>query len=93
MKNLLSGAYGKSLEPLFHLFLYTTDKLEIYTRQTRENDYQVRLLNLDMTVPVDIQTDAGIQRIMVDKKGTTVTSKTPILVDPKIFYLKKVIME
>jgi len=93
VEKLFSGAYGKSLDPLFHLFLYTTDKLEVYIRQTKENEYQVKLLNLDMSIPIDIQTDSGIQRLMIDKKETTVTSKSFILIDPKVFYLKKVIME
>jgi len=93
VEKLFSGAYGKSLEPLFHLFLYTTDKLEVSVKQTKEGEYQVKLLNVDMSIPIDIQTDSGIQRTMVDKKGTTITSKTNILIDPKVFYLKKVIME
>ena len=46
-----------------------------------------------MAIPIDVQTDAGIQRIMIDKKGAVVTSKSPVLIDPKIFYLKKVIIE
>jgi hypothetical protein len=46
-----------------------------------------------MTIPIDIQTDTGIQRVMIDKKGTTITSNSYILIDPKVFYLKKVIME
>jgi len=50
-------------------------------------------LNLDMSIPIDIQTDSGIKRITVDKKGTTITSKTSIQIDPKVFYLKKVIKE
>jgi len=78
---------------VFHLFLYTTDKLEVHVRQTKENEYQVKLLNLDMSIPIDVQTDAGMQRITTDKKGTMIVSKTPIVVDPKGFYLKKVIME
>src|SRR6185503_12203417 len=93
VEKLFSGAYGKSLDPLFHLFLYTTDKLEVYVKNTKENEYQVKLLNLDMTIPIDVQTDAGIQRITTDKKGTTVTSKSPIIIDPKVFYLKKVFIE
>ncbi len=93
VEKLFSGVYGKSLDPLFHLFLYTTNKLEVYVRQTKENEYQVKLLNLDMTIPIDVQTDSGVQQIMVDKKGTTITSKSYILIDPKVFYLKKVIME
>jgi len=93
VEKLFSGAYGKSLEPLFHLFLYTTDKLEVSVKQTKEGEYQAKLLNLDMSIPIDIRTDSGIQRVMVDKKGTTIASKTSILIDPEVFYLKKVVME
>src|SRR5688572_29542814 len=93
VEKLFSGAYGKSLDPLFHLFLYTTNKLEVHVRQTKDNEWLVRLLNLDISIPIDVQTDAGIQRISTDKKGTTVTSKTPVIIDPKVFYLKKVIIE
>ena len=93
VEKLFSGAYGKSLDPLFHLFLYTTDKLEVAVKKTNENEYLVKLLNLDMTVPLDVQTDTGIQRIMTDKKGITITSKSPPVIDPKVFYLKKVTVE
>jgi aminopeptidase N len=92
VEKLFSREYGKNLDPLFHLFLYTTAKLEVDVRKTKEGEYQVKLLNLDMSIPIDIQTDSGIQRLMIDRKGTIVTSKTNILIDPKVFYLKKVIM-
>ncbi len=93
VEKLFSGAYGKSLEPLFRLFLYTTDKLEIHVRQTADDKYFIRLLNLDMPVPLEILTDEGSKKLMVDKKGISVNSKTPVQVDPQVFYLKKVIME
>jgi hypothetical protein len=93
VEKLFSGAYGKSLEPLFHLFLYTTDKLEVYVKQTKDNEYTVKLLNLDMSIPIDVQTDSGIQKVVVDKKGVTVTSKSQVIIDPKVFYIKKVILE
>jgi aminopeptidase N len=93
VEKLFSGAYGKSLQPLFQLFLYTTDKLEVHVKQTKENEYLVKLLNLDISLPIDVQTDIGIQRIMVDKKGATVTSNNQVIIDPKVFYLKKVILE
>ena len=93
VEKLFSGAFGKSLDPLFHLFLYTTDMIEVSVKKAKENEYQVKLENLDMTIPIDIQTDTGIQRMMIDKKGSVVTSKSPVLIDPKVFYLKKVIME
>ena len=93
VEQLFSRAYGKSLQPLFQLFLYTTDKLEIHVKQTAEDKYQIRLLNLDMTVPLDILTEAGMKRVEVDKKGITVNSKTPLQIDPDMFYLKKLILE
>jgi aminopeptidase N len=93
VEKLFSGAYGKSLQPLFHLFLYTTGKLEVHVKQTGEDKYQVRMLNSNMPLPMDVQTDSGIQKIVVDKKGVSVTSKTPVVPDPKVYYLKKVIYE
>ena len=93
VEKLFSGAYGKTLQPLFHLFLYTTYKLEIQVKQTADDKYKVSLLNLDMLIPIDIITDAGSQRMNIDKNGITVTSKTGIQIDPKTYYLKKVIYE
>ena len=98
MASISGGIHGLAFHALagaqlFHLFLYTTNKLEVNVRQTKENEYQVKLLNLDMTIPIDVQTDAGLQRVMIDKKATTVTSKSYIIIDPKMFYLKKVVME
>lgn len=93
VERLFSSAYGKSLQPLFQLFLYTTDKLEISVRQTADDKYLVRLVNLEMQIPLEIVTDSGTQRVTADKKGVTVTSKTMVQVDPKVFYLKKVIYE
>ncbi|HPG12821.1 MAG TPA: hypothetical protein PLU37_14910, partial [Chitinophagaceae bacterium] len=93
VEQLFSKVYGKSMEPLFHLFLYTTDKLEIHVRQTGAEKYFVKLLNLDMPVPLEIMTSDGLQKLVVDKKGIEVKSKTYIQVDPRVFYIKKVIME
>jgi hypothetical protein len=73
--------------------LYTTDKLEIHVKQTDDDKYLVKFLNIDMPLPVNIVTDAGMQRLVVDKKGITVTSKTAPQVDPDVFYLKKLIVE
>lgn len=93
VEKLFSGAYGKSLEPVFHLYLYTTDKLEINVKQTGEEKYLVKLVNLDMALPLDILTNTGLQHITVDKKGITVTSNNGLQIDPKVFYFKRVIFE
>ncbi|MBK8521099.1 MAG: hypothetical protein IPL54_09500 [Chitinophagaceae bacterium] len=93
VEKLFSGAYGKSLQPLFQLYLYTNNKLEIHVKQTDENKYLVKLLNMEMQLPINILTGEGTQRLMVDKKGIIVSSKTPIQIDPDVFYFKKVILE
>jgi aminopeptidase N len=93
VEQLFSTAYGKSLQPLFHLYLYTTGKLEIHVKQIAADKYQVKLLNMDMALPVNMVTDAGVQRMVIDKKGMTITSKTPLQIDPDVFYFKKVILE
>lgn len=93
VEQLFSKAYGKSLQPLFHLYLYTNNKLEFHIKQTGADKYKVTLLNMEMPLPVNIVTDKGMQRMMIDKKGITVTSKTPLQVDPDVFYFKKVILE
>jgi len=93
VEKLFSGVYGTSLKPLFQLFLYTIDKLEVHVKQTADDKYIVKLLNLDMTIPMDILTSSGIKRLMIDKKGVTVESKTALQIDPTVFYLKKVILE
>jgi aminopeptidase N len=94
VEKLFSDAAGMDLSPLFHLFLYTTQKLEIDVHQTAQNVYTIRLFNIDMPLPLEITTDKGTTRQMVDnKKGVVVNSATEPLIDTRVFYLKKVIYE
>lgn len=88
-----SIASGKDLKPLFDLFLRTIDKLTISVKQTGATKYQIKILNADLAVPIDIQTDTGITRVELNTKGITVESSTPPVIDPKIFYFKKIILE
>jgi hypothetical protein len=46
-----------------------------------------------MKLPLDITTDAGTKRQMVDAKGVRVESKTIPVIDPEVFYVKKIIIE
>jgi len=93
VEKLFSGAYGKTLQPLFQLYLYTTNNLEILVKQTAEDTFVVKLLNMDIPLPIDVVTSMGQQRIYVDPNGTTVASNTFIQLDPKMFYLKKIVYE
>jgi aminopeptidase N len=94
VQRLFSKASGINLAPLFHLYLYTTQKLEVDVKQTAPNVYNIKLLNIEMPLPLDITTDKGTVRRIVDMaKGTVVSSTTMPLIDSKVFYLKKVIYE
>jgi aminopeptidase N len=93
VEKLFSQASGIDLSPLFHLYIYTTDRLEIDIKQQDVTHYLVKLLNIDMSLPLDITTDAGTSRQRVDKKGVVIASATMPLVDTRVFYLKKVIYE
>ena len=91
---LFSEGYGKSLSPLFNLYLYTTDKLGINVKQTAYNTYTIKLDNINMPLPVDITTNEGTTKQMVDnKKGVVVKSTTLPLIDTHTFYIKKITYE
>lgn len=91
--NHFNAAAGQNLKPLFNLFLYTTDKLGIEVKQTTPNTYSVRLSNIDIPLPVEIQTSSGRKRIMLSKKETVVQSDSAPVIDPDTYYLKKVSFE
>ena len=93
VQRLFSEASGADLSPLFQLYLYTTQKLEIDVRQTGPAQYTIRSLNMRMALPMDITTDKGTERRVVDAVGVKVNSDRAPIVDGKGFYLKKVIYE
>jgi aminopeptidase N len=90
---LFSRAYGKSLKPVFDLYLRTTDKLEVSVQQNGPDTYQISLLNINMELPMDIVTHAGKIRIRVGPQPLTIKSNNVPLIDPDLYYLKKVILE
>jgi hypothetical protein len=93
VQQLFSTAYGHDMAPLFHLYLYTTDKLAIHIQQTAFNTYTVRLDNIDMALPLDITASDGTVRKWIDNKGVIIKSTTMPLVDTRTFYIKKVVYE
>lgn len=88
-----SKAAGRDLKPLFDLYIYSVNKLEVHIKAQRGDKYQVQLLNIDMPLPVDITVDGVTKKYTVDKKGITISSETMPLIDPDTYYLKKLIIE
>ena len=90
---LFSSESGTNLKPVFDFYLRTINKLDINVKQTGNTDYLIQLLNFDFPLPIDVQTSKGTQRMMVDKKGVVVRSDVSPIVDPDVYYLKRVILE
>jgi aminopeptidase N len=88
-----SAAYGQSLAPVFQLFLRTTDKLDVQVKEVEEGQYLVKLPNAGMNLPIDIQTDRGIERHVIPEDGLRISSITIPIIDPIGFYLKKITMQ
>ncbi|MFD0793836.1 M1 family metallopeptidase [Mucilaginibacter litoreus] len=93
VEQYFSKAYGQSLKPLFDMFLRTTDKLEVDVKARPGDKYLIKLQNINMTLPVDVKTDSGTQKLMLNQQGLTVSSKTVPVIDADGWYLKKVILE
>lgn len=93
VEQFFSHESGTNLKPLFDLYLRTTKKLEIQVTRTGDINYNIKLLNYDGVLPLDITTSDGTKRQMIDNKGDTVVSKTCPVVDEKGFYFKRVIIE
>jgi aminopeptidase N len=89
-----SSAANKDLKPLFDLYLRTINKLEITINQTSDTGYVIRLLNFEGSLPVDLEVGGQIMRREVDRSGISIQSTTGYpTIDPKGYYLKKVILE
>ncbi len=91
--NYFNTASRKNLKPLFDLYIYSTDKLSINIRQTGLKTYQVSVGNIDMSLPMEIQTSSGKNKLMLDKKPVTITSDYLPVIDPDGYYLKKIVVE
>jgi aminopeptidase N len=93
VEQYFSKANGKSLKPLFDMYLRTTNKLEVSVKENRNNRYLIKLQNITMDLPLEVTTDAGIKRMTVTPQGVVVTSKTAPVIDADAWYMKKVIYE
>lgn len=94
VEKLFSTAANEDLKPLFDLYLRTTKKLEVSVKQTSDDSYTIKLMNYDGVLPVDISINGEIVRKLVNKTGISVTSNgVPPAIDPKGYYLKKVVLE
>jgi len=81
---------GQNLKPLFDLYLRSVDKLQVHITTLSANKYLIQLQNISMPLPMDVTTNAGIKRQIINTKGIIVESKTFPIIDADMFYLKNV---
>ena len=93
VEQLFSKAAGYSVKPLFDLFIRSTKKMEVQITAMANNEYKIQLVNINMPLPVEILTEKGIEKIIVDKEGVVIKSDVLPQIDPDSYYLKKVIIE
>ena len=93
VEQLFSSESGKNLKPLFDFYLRTINKLEIGVRQIEENKFEIKLLNFGMAIPVDVKIGDTTERTILTKEPIKITSDSWPQIDPKGYYLKKVILE
>ncbi len=93
VEQLFNTSTGVNLSPLFHLYLYTTNKMEVHVKQTAVGKYFVQIDNVDMLLPLDVTGSNGTLKYMVDKKGIAIQSTTLPVIDGDGYYIKKVVYE
>ncbi|HUR10576.1 MAG TPA: M1 family aminopeptidase, partial [Flavitalea sp.] len=92
VEQLFSSASGRNLKPFFDMYLRTVNKLEIAVKQNGDTSYFISTF-FPMSLPLEIQTDTGIQKVVLESKPVLISSKTLPVIDPKTFYLKRVVYE
>jgi aminopeptidase N len=94
VEQLFSRRSGQTLKPLFDFYLRTTNRLEVTLWQSGAEEYSIVAGNFPMPLPVEITTDAGTQKILLNTNTIPVKikSKTLPVIDGRGYYFKKVIM-
>ena len=90
---LFSNATGTSLKPFFDFYLKTTNTFDFLVKETGYQTYQISNTNHFMDLPLEILIDNEIKKITITKQRLTIKSKTPPIIDPNGYYLKKVMMQ
>ncbi|MDB4900850.1 MAG: hypothetical protein JWQ63_131 [Mucilaginibacter sp.] len=93
VEQFFSRESGRDLKPLFDLYIRSIDKLQVHIKELPGNKYQVQLQNMSIPLPIDVTTDSGTKRMIIDSKGLLVSSKTLPVIDEDTYYIKKVTIE
>jgi len=93
VQQFFSEESGRDLKPLFDLYLRSIDKLDVHIKQLSGNHYLIQLQNISMALPMEVTTNEGTKRMIIDQKGLLVSSTTIPEIDEDTFYIKKITIE
>lgn len=74
---------GQDLQGFFDLYLLATDLPEVKVVKKGKSGYQISLKGIEFTMPVEVKTSEGIQKVTLGFKPVSVSSKTLPEVDPR----------
>ena len=80
---------GEDLEDFFQLYLYSTVVPKVEILRKGKDSFEVSLSNIEFSLPMDIRTSSGIQRVEISSEPILITSTEPPVIDPDGWYLKQ----
>jgi aminopeptidase N len=101
VQTYFNQASAIDLSPLFDLYLRTNNKIEVSVKRmanksgdtTSTPGYNISLTNIDMELPFNISTNKGSAMIKLSETPFYIKSETLPILDPDIYYFKKVTYE
>ncbi|WP_209329920.1 M1 family metallopeptidase [Lunatimonas salinarum] len=78
---------GEAIGPFLRRYLYQADLPKVKVSRKRKNQYEVSIPDIDFTLPVEVKTARGIERVELGGKPTIILSEKPIEIDPRNWYL------
>lgn len=79
----------QDLSDFLNFYLKTTDLPELKVRKKGKSGFMVSLNGIDFSIPVEIKTSNGIEKIVLGPKPVLVPSSSEIMVDPKGWLMLK----
>ncbi len=101
VQDYFNRASSTNVSPLYDLYLRTINKIEVNVTRVADKrgdttslaGYEISLNNIDMELPFEVITDKGSAMVKLSKTPVYLKSSSLPLIDPDIYYFKKVIYE
>jgi aminopeptidase N len=83
---------GANYENFLRFYLETTEMAEVQVAKGEDDSWSIWLSNTNFSLPLEVETSEGIERIDISPQPISIRSKNSPKVDPKGLYLRKINM-